>query len=178
MAVRNILLYPHPTLRAKCKNVESFDEQLHQLLDDMAETMYTANGVGLAAPQIGVDLQVTVIDAGDERGKDLMELINPTIVETDDVREVGEEGCLSFPEIYAPVERSTRVKVEAFDRNGEKYTVEGDGLLGVALQHEIDHLNGKLFIDYVGRFRHNQIRKQMKKRYGKGDLFWTPTPGK
>ncbi len=177
MAVRNILLYPHPTLRAKCKAVEVFDEELHKLLDDMAETMYTANGVGLAAPQIGVDLQVTVIDAGEERGKELIELINPKVVEVEGAPIVGEEGCLSFPDIYAPVERKPTVKVEAQDRNGEAFTVEGDGLLGVALQHEIDHLNGKLFIDYISRFRHNQIRKQMKKRYGKGDLFWTPKPG-
>lgn len=174
MSVLNILLFPHPTLRAKCKEVQSFDEKLHELLDDMAETMYVANGVGLAAPQIGVDLQVTVIDTGEERGVELLEIINPKIVERTGEPVVGEEGCLSFPDIYAPVERYPAVRVEAFNRHGEKYTIEGEELLAVALQHEIDHLHGKLFLDYTNRFRQNQIRKQMKRKYGKQDLFWTP----
>ncbi len=174
MSILNILLYPHPVLRSKCKPVETFDTELHQLLDNMVETMYVANGVGLAAPQIGVELQVTVIDTGDEE-VGLLELVNPTIVEHSGELQAGEEGCLSFPEIYAPVERYPSVRVEAYNRKGELFSVEGDELLAVALQHEIDHLHGKLFIDYVNRFRQNQIRKQMKKRYGKKELFWTPS---
>lgn len=176
MAVRNILLYPHPTLRAQCQPVDVFDQTLHELLDDMAETMYTAHGVGLAAPQVGVTLRVVVIDAQRDDASSLLELINPSILEHQGEPVMGEEGCLSFPEIYTPVPRYPHVKVQAFRRNGELYEVEGEGLLAVALQHEIDHLHGKLFLDFANRFRQDQIRKQMKKKYGKGEWFWTPKP--
>lgn len=176
MSVRDILLFPHPTLRVKCKPVEVFDAELHQLLDDMCETMYMARGLGLAAPQVGVELQVITIDTQREEGSTLLELINPTILEHQGEPVLGEEGCLSFPDIYAPVTRYPFVRVQAHRRDGEIYEVEGEGLLAVALQHEIDHLHGKLFIDHQNRFRQDQIRKQMKKKYGKGEWFWTPKP--
>jgi len=175
MAIRDILLFPHPTLRAQCKEVEEIDDDILQLLDDMGETMYAARGIGLAAPQVGAELQITVLDVGEERGAELIELINPKVVETwgDDVE--YEEGCLSFPDIYDKVTRPAGVRVEALNRKGERFTIEGEGgLLSICLQHEIDHLNGVLFLDYLSRLKQGIIRRKMKKRYGKGDLTIRP----
>lgn len=173
MAVLDILLFPHPTLRAQCKEVEVIDDEILKLLDNMAETMYAARGVGLAAPQIGEEHMITVIDAGEERGTSLVELINPKIVETWGEPAEWEEGCLSLPDIYDKVKRPKGVRVEALDRKGESFTIEGEGLLSVALQHEIDHLNGVLFIDYLSRLKQGMIRRKMKKRY-KGEPSYRP----
>lgn len=174
MAILDILLFPHPTLRIQCQDVEEIDDEIHQFLDDMAETMYAARGVGLAAPQVGVEKNIVVIDAGEERGAELIELINPKVIETWGEKLDYEEGCLSFPELYDTVVRPAQVKVEALNRKGESFTIEGEGLLSVVLQHEIDHLNGVLFIDYLGRMRKNAIIKKMKKRFGKGNLKLRP----
>lgn len=142
MAVRNILTEGEETLRKKCRPVEKIEKRLLVLLDDMAQTMYAADGVGLAAPQVGVLRRVVVIDVGDG----LLELINPEIIETEGEK-VGVEGCLSIPGRRATVQRPTRVVVRACNRKGQEFTVEGTGLLATCLCHEIDHLDGVLYID-------------------------------
>jgi len=142
MAVRNILREGEDTLRKICRPVDKIEKRLHVLLDDMAETMYAADGVGLAAPQVGVLRRVVVIDVGDG----LLELINPEIIETEG-EAVGVEGCLSVPGRRCTVKRPTRVVVRAKDRRGREIEVEGTGLLATCLCHEIDHLDGILYID-------------------------------
>ena len=142
MAMRNIVKLGDDVLRKKCRAITMIDKKTHELLDDMAETMYAANGVGLAAPQVGLLKRIVVIDVGEG----LIELINPEIIafsgeQTDD------EGCLSIPDNYKPVTRPNVVKVRALDRFGKSFTMEGEGLLARAFCHEIDHLDGKLFID-------------------------------
>lgn len=142
MAVRNILREGEDTLRKICRPVDKIEKRLHVLLDDMAETMYAADGVGLAAPQVGVLRRIVVIDVGEG----LLELINPEIIETEGEK-VGVEGCLSVPGRRCTVKRPTRVVVRAKNRKGKEIEVEGTGLLAVALCHEIDHLDGVLYID-------------------------------
>lgn len=144
MAKRNIVISPDELLRKKSREVTAFDTKLHQLLDDMAQTMYAADGVGLAAVQVGILRRAVVIDCGDR----LYELINPEIIETSG-EQTGAEGCLSFPEQYGEVTRPNRVKVKAQDRNGEWYEAEGEGLLARAFCHEIDHLDGVVFTDHA-----------------------------
>ena len=150
MAIRKIIeLGQDEILHKKCRPVEKFDERLHTLLDDMAETMYEGNGVGLAAPQVGVLRRVVVIDCGDQ----LYELINPVIIaqagEIDDA-----EGCLSSPGEYGMVKRPEKVAVKALDRNGNEYILEGEGLMARAICHECDHLDGRLYKDLVSRMLH------------------------
>lgn len=142
MAKRNILIEGDETLRKKSREVTEYNEKLWQLLDDMAETMYAADGVGLAGVQVGILRRVVVIDVGDHR----YELINPEIVESSG-SQTGSEGCLSFPDEFGEVTRPMYVKVRAFDRYGKEYTAEGEGLLARAFCHEIDHLDGVLFVD-------------------------------
>jgi peptide deformylase len=148
MAIRIIVKDPDPVLREKAKPVTKFNSNLHKLLDDMAETMYDANGVGLAAPQIGILKRVIVIDTGDEHG--LIEMVNPEIIEKSG-EQFGPEGCLSIPGINGEVRRAMKVKVRGQDRHGVEYTMEGEGLLARAFQHEVDHLNGVLFTDLAER---------------------------
>lgn len=142
MAIRNIVEYGDPVLRKVCRTQLNFDERLHQMLDDMAETMYKAEGVGLAAPQIGILRRVCVIDVGEG----IVELINPVIVETDG-EQCGEEGCLSLPGKSKTVTRPNKVTVRAQNRYGENIVVTGEELFARALCHEIDHLDGVLYID-------------------------------
>lgn len=142
MAIRVIREYEDEILRKKCKEVKKFDEKLHTLLDDMAETMETYNGVGLAAPQVGILRRVVVIDIGEG----LYELINPVIVDSSG-EQTGSEGCLSVPGKAGDVTRPNYVKVKAFDRNGKEYFVEGEELMARALCHELDHLEGILYTD-------------------------------
>ncbi len=142
MAIRIVRTYEDEILRKKCKPVKAFDEKLHLLLDDMAETMYENNGVGLAAPQVGMLKRVVVIDIGEG----LYELINPEIIETSG-EQTGSEGCLSVPGKAGDVTRPNYVKVRAFDRNGDEYEIEGEELMARALCHELDHLDGKLYTD-------------------------------
>ena len=143
MAIRNIVT-DEEFLRKKCKPVEKFDDRLHELLDDMTETMYKANGVGLAANQVGVLRRVVVIDIGDENG--LIELINPEIIKKSGVQD-GQEGCLSFPKQFGDVKRPKKVTVRALDRNGKEFKITGEDLLARAFCHETDHLDGNVFID-------------------------------
>jgi peptide deformylase len=167
MARLEIKKYPDKILREKTEPVKDFNSELQKLIDDMIETMYTAPGVGLAANQIGVSKQVAIIDVsvGDEQSS-LIVLINPAIVSKEGETD-SEEGCLSIPDYTTVVKRAERVKVKAFDRSGEPIEVEGEGLLARALQHEIDHLNGFLFIDRIGRIK----REFFKKRYARGKIL-------
>lgn len=143
MSVMEIKKMGDPVLKEICKPVERIDKKLKRLLDDMAETMYASEGVGLAAPQVGIPIRMAVIDVDKKK---LFELINPTIVEREGIA-VDQEGCLSFPGLFGDVERAEKVKVEYTNRYGKKKSVEAEGLLARCLQHEIDHLDGKLFIE-------------------------------
>lgn len=165
MAVRTILHYPDKRLRNQAQKVTRFDDELKSLVEDMAETMYAAPGVGLAAPQIGVSLRVFVIDvaASDDAPSELRTFINPEIIER--VGEVCfEEGCLSFPGIHEQVDRAERVRVRAQDVNGQTFELEADGLLAIAIQHENDHLEGKLLVDHLSLLRRRLVHRAMVKR--------------
>jgi len=163
MAVRPILNYPAPVLREVAKPVEEVDDEIRTLVDDMAETMYAANGVGLAANQIGVLKRVFVIDiAGDDEPSDLKAFINPEIEETSGTQS-WEEGCLSFPGATAEVKRAETVKVRALDVDGNSFEIEADGLMAVALQHENDHLDGVLMIDKVNAIKKRLIGRKVAK---------------
>jgi len=171
MALLPIVWAPDPILKTVCKPVETVDDQVRKLVDDMLETMYDAPGVGLAAPQINLDRRVIVIDVADKDAEpEPMGLINPEIVWASDKTKIHEEGCLSLPDMFADVERPDRVRVEYLDRDGKKQSVEADGLLSVCLQHEIDHLNGLLFVDHISTLKRNMIMRKMvkaKKSQGK-----------
>ncbi|AGA58305.1 peptide deformylase [Thermobacillus composti KWC4] len=144
MAIRLIVKDPDPVLRERAKEVTRFNANLHKLLRDMADTMYDAKGVGLAAPQIGILKRVIVVDVGDEHG--LIEMVNPEIVEREG-EQIGPEGCLSIPGLNGIVRRARRVVVKGQDRDGNPFTIEAEGYLARAFQHEVDHLNGVLFTD-------------------------------
>ncbi len=148
MAIRNIRQVGDEVLAKKCREVGEIDDRTKQLLDDMAETMYDANGVGLAAPQVGVLKRIAVVDVGDG----IIELINPVIMNVSEETQCGTEGCLSAPGKYGEVMRPKTVVVHALNRDGEGYEIIGEGLLAVALCHEIDHLDGNVFLDKVIRF--------------------------
>src|SRR5690606_32336057 len=145
------------------KPVETVDDDIRRLVDDMAETMYAAPGIGLAATQVDVHLRVVVIDVSEERN-DLRVFINPEIVTKSEESKVYEEGCLSVPGIYDEVERPDRVTVRALDRDGTPFTQEADGLLAVCIQHEIDHLDGKVFVQYLSRLKQSRIRAKLSKQ--------------
>lgn len=166
MAILEIVLYPEAreVLTTRCEPVEVVDDEIRELVDDMIETMYHAKGVGLAAPQVGVTKRITVIDITprDEEERVVHVLINPEIIEREGKLK-WEEGCLSFPGLYGDVVRAERVKVRALDRDGNPYELEGEGLLAVALQHEIDHLDGVLFTERMSRLRKRMAMKEYKK---------------
>lgn len=161
MALLEILIYPDKRLRDIAKPVDVVDAQVHKLLDDMLETMYDAPGIGLAATQVGVNRRVVVIDVSESKDSPMV-LINPEILDSSG-QQMGEEGCLSIPGIYEDIERSAQIRFRALDRNGESYEMDADGLLGVCVQHEVDHLDGKLFVDYLSALKRNRIRKKMLK---------------
>lgn len=161
MGLLDILHYPDPRLRNKAAWVERVDDTVRKLTDDMLETMYAAPGVGLAAVQINVPLRVIVIDISEHRDTPYR-FINPEIIEQSGDTEL-EEGCLSVPGIYETVRRSEWVRVRALDREGASFELEADGLLSVCIQHEIDHLDGKLFVDYLSRLKQQRIRKKATK---------------
>lgn len=148
MAIRNIRKVGDEILAKKCREVDVIDDRVKELLDDMIETMYDANGVGLAAPQVGILKRIAVVDVGEG----VIELINPVIMNVSEATQCGTEGCLSAPGRYGEVMRPETVVVHALDRNGESYEIIGQGLLAVALCHEIDHLDGNMFLDKVIRF--------------------------
>lgn len=164
MAILPILRFPDPRLRTVAKPIAQVDARIQKLADDMLETMYHKQGVGLAATQINVHERLVVTDcAGENEAPDPRVFINPEIIKKSDETKVHQEGCLSIPENYADVERADRVTVAALDRDGKPFELDCDGLLAVCIQHEIDHLNGKLFIDYLSPARRNLVREKMKK---------------
>ena len=162
MAHLNILHYPDPRLHKTAAPVEKVDDSIRKLVKDMAETMYAAPGIGLAATQVDVHLQVIVIDISEAKD-DLQVFINPRLLETDGMQEY-EEGCLSVPGIFDKVRRPEKVRVEALDANGKKFTLETDGLLAVCIQHEMDHLKGKVFVEYLSALKQTRIKHKLKKR--------------
>lgn len=165
MAVRPLRVYPDPILREHCAEVEVFDEALAQFLTDLGESLYAHEGVGLAAPQIGEAIRACVVDVGQREGKPkLIELVNPEVIEASDEQREYEEGCLSFPGEAEVVFRPARVKVRYQDRTGATQEITGEGLLATALQHEIDHLSGTLFIDKISRLKRSLVERRMKKR--------------
>jgi len=163
MAKLNILRYPDPRLHTVARPVAEVDAKIRQLVDDMLESMYAAEGVGLAATQVDVHLRVIVIDTSDARDQPHV-LINPELIARSDEMVLGDEGCLSVPEIYDKVPRHARVVVRALNRAGEAYQLEGEGLLSVCVQHEMDHLMGKVFVEYLSPLKRNRIRTKMLKR--------------
>jgi len=162
MALLNIIRFPDARLRTVAKPVSNVSEDIRNLLDDMLETMYAAPGIGLAATQVNIHKQIVVIDISEEKNQPYF-FINPVITKKDG-EETSEEGCLSVPEYYAEVKRADTVTVEALDRNGEKFTLEAEGLLAVCIQHELDHLKGKLFIDYLSPLKQKRLRKKLEKQ--------------
>lgn len=162
MALLPILTYPDPRLHTVAKPVAQVDDRIRRLIDDMAETMYEAPGIGLAATQVNVHEQVIVIDISEERNQ-LLALINPEIVMAEG-HEVAEEGCLSVPGVYDKVERAATITVRALDRDGKTFTLDADGLLAVCIQHEMDHLKGKVFVEYLSLLKQNRIKTKLRKR--------------
>ena len=156
-----ILEYPDPRLRRKAEPVAFVDDALRRLVDDMLETMYAANGVGLAATQVDVHKRLLVLDLSEARNQPLV-LINPEILAAEG-RGPGEEGCLSLPGIYEKLQRATHIRVRALDRSGEQFEMDADGLLAVCIQHEMDHLEGKLFVDYLSELKRQFIRRRLEK---------------
>ena len=165
MALLNILRYPDARLHKVAAPVTVFDESLKNLVRDLAETMYTAPGVGLAASQVDVHKQVIVVDVS-ERRDSLVVLVNPEIVEASGVSDI-EEGCLSVPGVYDIVQRAERVKVRAHDQNGKAFTLEAQGLLAVCIQHEMDHLKGKVFVEYLSQLKQQRVRARLAKQLRK-----------
>lgn len=163
MAQLPILKYPDPRLRTVAAPVAVVDERVQQLVSDMLETMYTAEGVGLAATQVDVHLRVIVIDTSSERNQPLV-LINPEIVARSEELNFGEEGCLSVPAVYDRIARHDRVTVRALDRQGEPFELEAQGLSAVCIQHEMDHLVGKVFVEYLSPLKRDRIRTKLLKR--------------
>ncbi|PAU64776.1 peptide deformylase [Pseudomonas sp. PIC25] len=164
MAILNILEFPDPRLRTIAKPVESVDDSLRQLIDDMFETMYAAPGIGLAATQVNVHKRLVVIDVSEDKTQPLV-FINPEFEPLTDELDQYQEGCLSVPGFYENVERPQRVRVKALDRNGEAFEMICEGLLAVCIQHECDHLNGKLFVDYLSSLKRDRIRKKLEKQH-------------
>jgi peptide deformylase len=162
MSLLNILRYPDPRLHKIAKPVTAFDARLKQLVANMAETMYEAPGIGLAASQVDVHEQIIVIDTSDTRS-DLRVFINPEIVWASAEKQIYDEGCLSVPGVYDGVERHAQVKARALDVSGKPFEVEADGLLAVCIQHEIDHLKGKVFVEYLSPLKRNRIKAKMLK---------------
>lgn len=162
MALLNILKYPDPRLHKVAKPVAVVDERIRTLVADMAQTMYDAPGIGLAATQVDVHEQIIVIDIS-EAHDELRVFINPEIIWASDGRKTWEEGCLSVPGVYDEVERPERVRVRALNERGETFELEVEGLLAVCIQHEIDHLKGRVFVDYLSPLKQNRIKSKMRK---------------
>lgn len=161
MAFLPILEFPDPRLRTQAQPISHFDDALLRLIDDMFETMYAAPGIGLAASQVNVHKQLLVLDVSEEKNRQLV-LINPKIISRDG-SQTYQEGCLSVPGIYADVDRADSIVVESLDRHGQPQHIEADGLLAVCIQHEMDHLIGKLFVDYLSPLKREMVRKKLEK---------------
>lgn len=162
MAVLTILRFPDPRLRIQAKPVKQVDDTLRQIINDMFETMYAAPGIGLAATQINIHQQIIVLDVSAEKNQPSC-LINPQILNREGTICL-EEGCLSVPEVYEEVERANQVVVQALNYKGEPFTFQAEGLLAVCIQHEMDHLQGKLFVDYLSNLKRQRIRKKLEKQ--------------
>lgn len=165
MAILEILQYPDPRLTVPAERVEKIDAATRKLIDDMTETMYAAPGVGLAATQVDVHKQIIVIDVSEDRS-DLRVFINPEITRREGAT-VNQEGCLSLPGVYDNVERAESVTVTALDKNGSRFTLNASGLLAACIQHEVDHLHGKVFVERLSDLKQNRIRAKLKKRQRK-----------
>ena len=161
MSLLNILHYPDPRLRNHAHPVENVGNDIRKIIDDMLETMYAAPGIGLAATQVNITKQIIVIDISENKNQPLC-LINPEILASSGTEET-EEGCLSVPDIFENVERAEKIKVRALNRDGEIFELETDDLLAVCIQHEMDHLDGKLFVDYLSPMKQKRIRKRLEK---------------
>ncbi|MEW8505518.1 MAG: peptide deformylase [Candidatus Thiodiazotropha sp.] len=161
MAILDILHFPDPRLRNRAKPVAQVDDSIRRLIDDMLETMYQAPGIGLAATQVNVAKRVVVIDLSEEKNQPLC-LVNPEILQKDGEEQM-EEGCLSVPGIYELVKRANLIRIRALDREGQPFEMEAEGLLAVCIQHEMDHLEGKLFVDYLSSLKRQRIRKKLEK---------------
>jgi len=161
MAILEILNYPDPRLRNEAKPVEQVDDEIRKLVRDMFETMYNAPGIGLASIQVNVPKRVIVVDVSEDHDQPLC-FINPEILEADG-EETMDEGCLSVPGFYETVQRAETIRVRALNEKGETFEMQADGLLAVCIQHEIDHLDGKLFVDYISPLKRNRIRKKLEK---------------
>ena len=168
MALLEILHFPDPRLRLKARPVTQVDDQVRQMVKDMLETMYQAPGIGLAATQVNIQLEVIVIDVSENKDQPLC-LINPKILESDGIEEM-QEGCLSVPGFYENVTRAEKVKIQALNENGETFELEADDLLAVCIQHEMDHLQGKLFVDYLSPLKRQRIKKKLVKLEKSGEL--------
>jgi peptide deformylase len=163
MARLTILRYPDPRLHIVAKPVAAVDERIQRLTDDMLETMYASDGVGLAATQVDVHERVIVMDTSEQHNQPVV-LINPEIVKRSEEMAVNEEGCLSVPQIYDRVERHARVTVRALDRNGQSFDLDAEGLTSVCVQHEMDHLLGKVFVEYLSTLKRDRIKTKMLKK--------------
>ena len=161
MAILNILKYPDPRLHTVAKPVDHVNDEVRKLIDDMAQTMYDAPGIGLAATQVDVHRQIIVIDVSEERN-DLKTFVNPRLTKTEGIAD-REEGCLSVPGVFDTVKRAEKITVEALDRDGKRFTLDADDILAVCIQHEMDHLKGKVFVEYLSMLKQNRIRTKMKK---------------
>lgn len=162
MTTLTILRFPDERLRTKAAPVSEVTDEIRNILDDMLETMYDAPGIGLAATQVNIHQQIVVLDISEEKNQPYT-FINPVILEVDG-EEISEEGCLSVPEYFAEVKRAEKVTVEALDRDGKKFTLEAEGLLAVCIQHELDHLKGKLFVDYLSPLKQQRLKKKLLKQ--------------
>ena len=167
MAILDILHFPDPRLRTRAQEVDSVDDQVRSLVDDMLETMYQAPGIGLAATQVDVHRRVVVIDVSEHQDAPQV-FINPEILSREGVEET-DEGCLSVPGIYERVQRAECIRVRALNRDGKSFELDADDLLAVCIQHEIDHLDGKLFVDYLSPLKRQRIRKKLEKQRRHGD---------
>ena len=163
MALLTILRYPDPKLHTMAKPVAQVDERIRRLVDDMLETMYSHDGVGLAATQVDVHERLIVMDTSEQHNQPLV-LINPEIVKRSDEMAIAEEGCLSVPQIYDRVERHARVTVRALGRDGESFEMDAEGLSAVCVQHEMDHLMGRVFVEYLSPLKRDRIRTKMLKK--------------
>ena len=162
MALLPILSYPDPRLHTVAQAVKAVDDRIRALIADMLETMYESNGIGLAATQVNIHERLIVIDVSEERNQPMV-LINPEVLWQSPERVRGDEGCLSVPGIYDGVERATAVKVKALDRHGKEQTIEADGLLAICIQHEMDHLMGKVFVEYLSPLKQGRIKTKLAK---------------
>lgn len=162
MAQLPILEYPDPRLRIRAKPVTEFDAELRQLAADLLETMYAAPGIGLAATQVDVHKRILVVDVSEERNEPLC-LVNPEIVRAEG-QVSYEEGCLSVPDVFESVDRAEQIEVSALDENGERIEIEAEGLLAICIQHEMDHLDGKLFVDYLSVLKRDRLKKKTRKK--------------